>query len=154
MTEAGQLTAEQHGALGVKLFNSTWTMMELPERTQAQDYEMLHMAHASRHHWGQVGQLVHFARGEWQISRVYSLLGRAELCLHHAQRVLDICMAEAIGDWDLAFAYEALARGHAVAGDQEAVTAMLAKAHAAAANIKAKGDRDHTMSELATIPTG
>ena len=39
---------------------------------------MLHAAHASRFHWGEVGEPVNFARGEWQISRVYAVLGRPE----------------------------------------------------------------------------
>ena len=36
--------------------------------------------------------------------------------LHHARRVLEICEEHGIGDWDLAFAYEALARAHAAGG--------------------------------------
>jgi hypothetical protein len=47
------------------------------------------------------------------------VLRRTEPCLHHAQRALDICLAEGVGDFDLAFAYEAIARSHAIAGDAE-----------------------------------
>ncbi len=39
----------------------------------AQDDEMIHAAHASRYHWGEVSDDVHLARGEWQCARVYSV---------------------------------------------------------------------------------
>ena len=94
--------------------------METEDRTQAQDDRMLHMAHASRHHWEQVGTPANLARGEWLCSRVYAVLGRGEPSLHHARRVLELCEEHGIGDWDLAFAHEALARAHAVAGDRAA----------------------------------
>ena len=37
---------------------------------------MIHAAHASRYHWSQVGTKANLARGEWQVSRVYTVLGR------------------------------------------------------------------------------
>jgi hypothetical protein len=74
---------------------------------------MLHMAHASRYHWEQVGTPANLARGEWLCSRVYAVLGRPEPALHHARRVVQICERNGIGDWDLAFSHEAVARrGH------------------------------------------
>jgi hypothetical protein len=113
---------------------------------------MLHMAHASRHHWGQVGKIENFGRGEWQCSRVYAVLRRPEPCLHHAQRCLDICQENGIGDFDLAFAYEALARGHAVAGDAEQARAYTQQALAAAEDIASDDDRELVLSDLETIP--
>jgi hypothetical protein len=108
--------------LAAQLFNETWRLMEQQGRSRQDDDRMIHAAHASRYHWGQVADATpaHLARGEWQISRVYALLGRPEPAVHHARRVLDLCQENDIGDWDLAFAYEALARAHAVAGDAAA----------------------------------
>ena len=92
-------------------------------------------------------------RSEWQVSRVYAVLHRSEPCLHHAQRVLDICIANGIGDWDIAFAYEALARGHAVAGDAEAARAMTERALEAAEAIAENEDsRKLLLADLETIP--
>jgi hypothetical protein len=98
--------------LAAQLFNETWRLLELESRNRDDDDRMIHTAHASRCHWGQVPGVTpaHLARGEWQISRVYAVLGRAEPALHHARRVLDLCQENGIGDWDLAFSYEALAR--------------------------------------------
>jgi hypothetical protein len=53
----------------------------------------------------------------WLISQVYAVLGRAGPAQHDARPVLDLCQEHGIGGFDLAFAYEALARAHAAAGD-------------------------------------
>jgi len=114
-TGAPKVTGDER-QLAVDLFNGVWRLMETEDRTPAQDDRMLHMAHASRYHWEQVGTAANLARGEWLCSRVYAVLGRPEPALHHARRVLAICEDNAIADWDLAFAHEALARAHVVAG--------------------------------------
>jgi hypothetical protein len=86
-----QLDAAAERQLAVDLFNHVWTLMDLPSRTPAQDAEMIHAAHASRHHWGVIGEPVNWARGEWQVSRVYCVLGRGEPALYHAGRCLELC---------------------------------------------------------------
>ena len=138
--------------LAAGLFNETWTLMEKETRTRDEDDAMLHMTHAAAHHWRQVGEPKNLARGEWQCSRVYSLLRRAEPCLHHAQRCLDHCAENGLGDFDLAFAYEALARGHAIAGDAEQAKAYTEQALAAAEDISEADDRELLLTDLETIP--
>jgi DNA-binding transcriptional MerR regulator len=140
--------------LAAQLFNEAWRLMEQEDRTREDDDRMLHTAHASRYHWEQVPAATpaHLARGEWQISRVYTVLGRSEPALHHAGRVLDICREHGIGDWDLAFAYEALARAHAVAGDAERARELTDQALAAAEDIGEQEDRDLLLADLETIP--
>ncbi|HKH89033.1 MAG TPA: hypothetical protein VKA05_09415 [Acidimicrobiales bacterium] len=145
------LTEDQERRLAARLFNAVWDLLETEDRSSGDDDRMLHMAHASRHHWGQVGTPTHFARGEWQCSRVYAALRRPEPCLHHAQRVLDICLAEGIEGFDLAFAYEALARGHAIAGDADTARALTEQSLAAAKNIEDEEDRKILLADLETI---
>src|SRR5215218_5000761 len=41
--------------LAADLFNGVWAIMETEDRSPMQDDRMLHMAHASRYHWEQVG---------------------------------------------------------------------------------------------------
>ena len=103
--------------LAASLFNRTWDLLELDSRTTEQDEEMVHAAHASRHHWGQVGEPINLARGDWQIARVYAELGRGEPALHHARRYLECCEADEHGPFDLAFAHEGMARARLVSGD-------------------------------------
>jgi DNA-binding transcriptional MerR regulator len=140
--------------LAAQLFNQTWRLLEQEGRTRADDDRMIHTAHASRCHWGQVPTAApaHLARGEWLISRVYAVLGRAEPALYHACRVLDLCQENGIGDFDLAFAYEALARAHAVAGDGARARDYTDQALAAAEDITDDEDRDLVLADLETIP--
>lgn len=148
-----KLDAEENRRVGIALFNATWTLLEKQARTRDEDDTMLHMAHASRYHWEASGtDATHLARGEWQCSRVYAVLGRAEPCLHHAQRVLDLCQQHGIGDFDLAFAYEALARGYAVAGNVGQARAYTEQALAATEDIGDGDNRELVLSDLETIP--
>jgi len=39
---------------------------------------MLHMAHASCYHWSIIGTPLEIERGEWQVSRVHSVLKLSE----------------------------------------------------------------------------
>jgi hypothetical protein len=142
------VTSEER-RLGVHLYNETWSLIE----SRADDDRMLHMAHASRFHWGEAPECKpeNLARGEWLVSRVYTLLGRGEPAIWHASRCLDHCEQNGIGDWDLAYACEALARAHAVAGNAEAAD-WKAKAHAAGDEIADPDDREHFEEDFATLP--
>jgi hypothetical protein len=138
--------------IAIDLFNGVWQLLEQPSRSVEDEDRMLHMAHASRYHWGEAGEPVNRSRGEWQCSRVYAVLGRGEPALHHARRGLQICQQHGIGDFDLAFAYESLARAHAVAGAAEQAQDWAEQALAAAADIAADDDRKLLRSDVATIP--
>jgi DNA-binding transcriptional MerR regulator len=138
--------------LAADLFNHTWTLLEMERRTPEQDDEMLHAAHASRFHWGEVGEPERLARGEWQCARVYSVLGRAEPALWHARRCLTMVEARGIADFDLAAAYEAMARAHLTAGDPAEVAAWKARAVAALEGIADPDDREIIEGDLATLP--
>jgi hypothetical protein len=148
------LTPEAERQLAVDLFNGVWTLLDKPDRTPEEDDMMLHAAHASRYHWGNVGEPVNFVRGEWQISRVYSVLKRAEPAHYHARRSLALCLANNIGDFDLAFAYEALARAAMIAEDEEELRRYLELARAAGGKIAEEDDKQVFQSDLATIIPG
>jgi DNA-binding transcriptional MerR regulator len=140
-----------HRALAVDLFNHVWTLLEVPSRSPMQDDEMIHAAHASRHHWGVVGEPVNFARGEWQCSRAYAVLGRAEPALWHGRRCLALCEEHGIGDFDICFAWEAIARASAVAGDRAGAETAAQRARDLAAGIAEDEDRELLEADLATI---
>ena len=143
-----------HRRLGVDLFNHTWTLLEIADRTPAQIDEMIHSAHASRYHWSKAGTAANLARGEWQCSRVYAVLGRAEPALWHARRCVEINEANGIGDWDIASAYEAMARALAVGGDMTGAREWAARARTACDAIVEPEDREGIEGDLATLPLG
>lgn len=153
--DTAQLSPQQHRRLGIDLYNDTWRLMEKEDRTPDEDALMLAQTYASLYHWLQAGAgPEHSARGEWQISRVYCVLERGEAALHHARRVLDICQRHGIGDWDVAVAYEALARASAVAGDQAEARRWLEQARLATEDIAEDDDREVVLADLETIPLG
>jgi hypothetical protein len=137
--------------LAIELFNLTWELLESPSRTPDDDDRMVHAAHGSRHHWGQVGGPENLVRGELQCSRVYAVLGRAEPAIHHAERCLELCRQNDIGDFDLAYAYEALARAHRVAGDHQASGRFAELAREAGERIAEADDREQFQRDLATL---
>ena len=147
----GPIDETAHKELAIGLFNRVWSLLDRTDRTVDDDDTMVHAAHASRYHWGEVGTPLEFERGEWQISRVYSVLKRPQPALHHARRCLEICQANGIGDFDLAFAYEALARAYAVAGEATTSQEFVSLAEKAAEAIEDEGNREYTRSELASV---
>jgi len=154
-TKEESLDAETQRRLGADLFNKTSTLMEKADRSQEEDDELVHCAHASAYHWLQVGTAANRARSEWQCSRMYTVLGRAEPALHHARRCLEICESEpaALEDWDLPFAYEALARAYAAAGDAVETSRYLELARSSSAAVVDDDDRALIEADLATIRT-
>jgi hypothetical protein len=148
------VTPEQRRRLAVDLFNRAWELMLLPERTPEQDDELLHTAYASRHHWSQVGTVANIARGEWQLSRVYTVLGRPEPALYHAERCLAYCESDpdALEGWDLPYAYEALARAQLVAGNEDEAKRFAAQARELGQVVADDEDREHLENDLGTLP--
>ncbi len=135
----------------IKCFNECWNLIDKENRTPEDDLMMIHCAHASRYLWGQVGQPIHFERGEWQISKVYSILGKGDQALYHANACLTICIDQEIKDFDITFAYEAMANAYKVLGNTEMVDHYKEKAYNCLDDIKDKGDRDYAKSELDKI---
>ena len=151
MTDEKKYPEESHKKFAVSLFNLTWSLLDKKDRTRDEDDKMIHSAHASRFHWGEIGKPLHFERGEWQISRVYSVLKRSEPALYHAKRCLEICKENNIGDFDIAFAYEAMARAHAISRNKIECDKYIKLAKEAGEQIKKKEDREYLFSELKTI---
>ncbi len=152
--EPPTLEPHQHRAEAVGLFNGVWQMLDAADRSPARDDQMVHAAHASRWHWSQADELggdEQLAVGEWQCSRVYSVLGRGEPALHHARACLAICEASGLGDWVLAAAYEALARASAAAGDFGEARAWLGRARTAVSVIADPKDREVIEGDLASL---
>ena len=138
--------------VAVDLFNHVGRLLEIEGRTQAQDDDLVHAAHASRWHWGRVGGPEQWAIGEWQCSRVYAVLGRGDQALFHAQRCLDLCDENGVESFVPASAHEALARAHAVRGDMEAARVERNLAYALAVELDDDDDRAVIEADLATLP--
>lgn len=124
---------EAHRHFAAKLNGEVWTLLGKPDRSQAEDELMIHLAHASCCHWLKVGTGVHHQRAEWLIARVYSELELGEAALRHARRCHELTRehTDLLEDFDLAYAQEALARAHAVAGNRSEALKHLQRAEKA-----------------------
>ncbi|MBT2687503.1 hypothetical protein J7I93_04825 [Bacillus sp. ISL-47] len=151
MAQPSVIEIEDHKKIAISLFNRVWDLMEKPDRTREEDLQMIHMVHTSRFHWEMAGKPVNLSRGEWQISRVYTVLNRAEPALYHAKRNLEICLDHNIGDFDLAFAYEALSRAYKTAQDEENTQHYKKLAYDAAELIAKEADKKVVLNELASV---
>ncbi len=118
---------EFHRKTARDCFNHTWDYLDKKDRGAADEREMLHLAHASRFHWGLVGSARNQAVGDWQISRVYAALNQSSLSLQFAKSSLEICQKNDLQEV-LATAFEAIARAYAVAGDHPSAKSYIKQA--------------------------
>ncbi len=161
MTNNDKITElEWHRKQAVALFNHTWDLIDKGEkRTSVESNEMIHSAHASRYHWGAVvnsGKYpesgpINLERGDWLISRVYSLLNMPQMALYHAKQCLDTCLQEKIGGLDLAFAYEAMARANSITKSSDEASKYIKLAEKASVKIAKEEDKKYFLSELESI---
>lgn len=145
---------EAHRKFAAEFFNGVWTLLEKEVRTPAEDDQMLHGAHASRYHWSFVGDASNLGIGEWQVSRVYSVLGRPEPAAYHARRYLELATVHGLGPFHVGFAHEALARAAAVAGDASACEAHLRQAREQGAQVEDEEERNLLFADLGTVMPG
>jgi hypothetical protein len=142
-----------HRRLAVDLFNRSWQLLELENRTPAQDDELIHVVHSAAFHWGEIGNAARRARSENQCARVYAALGRPEAALHHAQRSLELVRdgGDGFEDWDLATALEVVARAHLAAGNRAEAEHYATLAQSELDTIAEPEDREIIESQLAEL---
>ncbi len=140
--------------LAVALFNKTWDLLDKDNRTDGEDDEMVHCAHASRYHWSQAPECLprNLAVGEWQCARVYSVLRRSEPALWHARRCLERCQDAGETGFFLGTAYEAMARAHRIAGDAGEASRWEERARNIAESLTDEEDRTQLLADLASLP--
>ena len=155
MTEdAGEADAEraEHEAFAKQANRETWTLLERDDRNEVDDNRMIHAAHASAFHWAMVGGAVVSARADWLLSHVYAVLGQPDPALRYARQCLATCEREGLTDFDLAYAYEAMARSAAAAHHSEDAAAWRAKADRAGTEIADTEDRELFRADLDAGP--
>jgi len=140
-----------HRFMAAHLFNETWAYMERPERTPEEGQQMLWAAMGSRYHWSQVGDDKNFAVGDWQLSRVYSVLEDLHNARRYAASSLRRCHQHDLGPFLTAYAHEALARVAALADDAYERDRNLDDARALADQIEREEDRKALLGDLASI---
>ena len=136
--------------LAAQLFNATWRLLDKTDRTAQENALMIHCAHASRFHWEAVGNAMNRAVGEWQVSRVYSVLALGESALYHARLCMELTEANGLTPFHKACAHEGMARALSLS-DKAAAKAHYQAARDLASSIEDREDRNILESDLMTI---
>jgi hypothetical protein len=144
--------AEAHKFFGVKLNNAVWDFLGKEFRSSADNEAMIQAAHASYYHWSVIGKPENFARGQWMLARVYAVTNNPPAALKYAGMCHQTCQAHTLADFDLAYAYEALARAYAVAGNEGQYRHFYMLAEEAAASIADPEDRKIFDGDLEAQP--
>ena len=140
-----------HCTFAPGLFNKTWEYLTKEDRTDVDNEEMIHIAHASRYHWSKIGKPVNLARGEWLLSRVYAVAGRPDESLKWGKRCMQRCETDDLSTFDHAAASEAIARALAVGGKLEDAAQWRDKATEWSTKIQEEEDRKIFEEDLASL---
>jgi hypothetical protein len=146
--------ARWHRRFAVDLFNRSWDLLEQPERTADEDAEMLAAAFGSAWHWQQVGTAENRALGDHQIAKVASHVGQPALAQHYARRALEAIELGRFGDWQVAAAYEGMARACAAAGDEAGRDYWVQRCSVALGAVPDAANRSVVAEQLLNLPTG
>ncbi|MDY0017085.1 MAG: hypothetical protein RBS89_04540 [Candidatus Delongbacteria bacterium] len=115
-----ELDPNIHHYMGIELNMQVWNLLGKPDRDQNDNNRMIAFAKASLFHWYNSPNFepVNAQRGEWMISRVYAVINRADKALEHSQNCLKLTEELKLEGFDLAYAYEAIARAQALSGNK------------------------------------
>jgi hypothetical protein len=154
-----QTTGEQsfdidqaHQFFAVECNNEVWKLLEKKERSPEETETLINAAHASLYHWQFVGNQVNLQRGYWLLSHVYTVLQLQTGAVYYANRCWDITQKEGLKDFDLAYAYEALARSQALTGNQTGYERYHQMAVDAGENIANQEDKNLFLTDLVAEP--
>lgn len=143
--------AAAHRYFSAACFNRAWDWIGKPDHSTADDDAMIHCGHASLWHWQQRADVTNrnMSIGYWQLSRIYALVRQPENARRYGQLCLNVSLAEP--PFYLGFAYEALARAAALAGDRAAMQEFFIAGQTAAAQVADLEERRMLLGDLLTI---
>jgi hypothetical protein len=142
-----------HHFFAANCFNRTWDLIDRPQRSPEEEEQMLLLSLASLWHWTQRADATpqNYSIGYWQVARVYTLLGQVENARRYGLLCREAAQAEGVEPVYQGFAYEALARAEARAGNAAQGQAYLAEATRIAGQVSDAEDKEQLMKDLNTI---
>jgi hypothetical protein len=154
MGETGFDAAAGHRFFSAHCFNGTWDLLDKKERSPEDDEQMLLRAAASLWHWTQRPDATpeSLSVGFWLVSRVHAVAGCAEEAVRYGELSLAEAAKPGVAPYALAYAHEALARGHATAGRRKQAADHAALARKAADRMADEETKGALLADIATIP--
>jgi hypothetical protein len=137
-----------HRTFAPRAFNYTWSLLDLAELTREQEEDMIASTLAQRFHWYQVGTPRKHAIADWQVSRVFAVLGYADLGRRFGERSLAVALDNDLGPFVTGFAHEAIARAAAEVDDLATFEEHLTLARAALAAIEDPEESEALRADL------
>ncbi|MBC8256030.1 MAG: hypothetical protein H8E85_01815 [Candidatus Marinimicrobia bacterium] len=143
-----------HHYMGIEMNMQTWNLLGKENRNEHDDLRMINFAKASLFHWQNSPKFepVNEQRGHWLISRVYAVLEIGEKALESAQETMCLTEQHNFKDFDLAYAYEAMARANAALGNKNECNNWQYKAEEAGELIKDSADKKYFDEDLKAEP--
>ena len=146
------LSKEMHKKIAVDTFNEIWPLLEKKNPDEKDKELLIDMGHTSLYHWRCCGKDINLQRGQWMVSHIYSVLDMGESALYHAQKCFELTEKNNFLDFDMAYAYEAMARAAACSGKKIVYEKYIAASHDAALKIKKTEDKELFLSDLEAGP--
>ena len=144
---------EVHKYFSVNCFNQAWDLISKADRTSEEDEQMVSLSIASYWHWTQRDDFEpkNASIAYWQISRVYALIRDAGQARKYGRLCLSVSEDNAIGNFYMAYAYEALARAEAIAGDSAKMDEYLTKARGYTAKLSDRDEQSMLEEDITTV---
>ena len=136
--------------MAIEMNNQTWSLLDKKDRNEQDDIRMINYAKTSLYHWKKSDKysIVNEQRGKWLISHVYAILGKSDEALSYAKETLKITEDNNLKDFDLAYAYEAMARAYSISNNQNKSKEWYKKAKIAGDLIEGEKDKEYFLLDL------
>ena len=147
----GELATWQR-RIAARANNKAWELSEKLNRTQAEDHEMLHAAHAAMYLWSIVGNESNKAHAEQLLAHVSALLGDAARAVAYFQGPSAFFSCALCEAWEVALCRAIAANVAACAGDVKGHQALYDDAASLIAALPGSEDREILLATLRVVP--
>jgi len=139
-----------HRYFSVDCFNRVWGLLDKPERTPQEDRDIVQLCLASVWHWTEREDCTdtNMSIGYWQASRVFATIGLPDEARRYGQLCLEASQEPDILPFYLGYAYEALARAEAVAGNKDKARGHLAESRRIAEGLPNPDAKKQLLADL------
>lgn len=136
--------------MGIEMNNQTWSLLDKKDRSEQDDIRMINYAKASLYHWRKSDKysIVNEQRGKWLISHVFAILWKSDEALSYAKQTLKITEDNNLKDFDLAYAYEAMARAYSISDNKHESKEWYNKAKISGDLIEGEKDKEYFLLDL------
>ena len=156
MAEKPTMTDEQkmHHYMGIEMNIQTWNLLGQNDRKEQDDVRMVMFAKASLYYWrlSPNFQPINEQRGQWMIANAYTNLGMGEKAIGYAEETLRLTEKHDFKGFDLAYAYEGMARANAALNNKDECLKWVEKAEKTGELIEGAEDKKYFKSDLEKGP--